>query len=93
MVTSELKKGYIYPRFESQLHAEAFNVLISKCVRQAKEGMLPGAMVVYCILLFDDCKQGRISKLSVDFDNQTCTIYEDTSCRQAHECFNIALDG
>ena len=93
-VTAELKTApLLHETARSQLYAEAFNVLTTKFARlvQATTHSVPTQLAVFCILLYDNCTTGTISKLSVNFDSGLCQIREDPTTYAAHECFNRAL--
>ena len=78
----------------NQLYAEAFNVIITKCVNQFKDGSLTDLteVSVYCILLTNGCKEGYLALLSVDFQNRRCKVTVDRNVYKATDCFNIAFN-
>ena len=90
---AELKKDRGLKGFD-QLYAEAFNVIITKCANQFKAGSLTDLteVSVYCILLTNGCKKGRLALLSVDFRNRECQVTVDPNVYTATDCFNIAFN-
>ena len=90
---AELKRERGQTGFD-QLYAEAFNVIITKCANQFKAGSLTDLteVSVYCILLTNGCKTGRLALLSVDFQTRLCQVTVDPNVYTATDCFNIAFN-
>lgn len=73
---AELKKQH---NGKCQLWAEAFNFLVTDIVEfnLAMDGCAAVVKAsVFCILLINNSKEGYISKLTLNFDEQTCSIEE-----------------
>lgn len=85
MVVAEIKKSASNRSSIEQLLAEAFNVVVTKCVTICQDkGEVP-TVSAYCVLLTDEGQTGRMYKFTVDFQNATCEIIEDPNC------LNLAL--
>ena len=93
MWVSELKRGQCGSN-HNQFYAEAFNVIITKCAQKFQYGTLKDltTMSVFCILLTDGCKRGRLSQLTVDFSMEKCQVIVDKTVYTCEECLNIAFN-
>ena len=74
-----------------ELLAEAFNVGTRIFCEQIKYEHIKKISVI-CLLLQDECRNGRLSVLSIDFSRQgSCKIRNDVTVRTTSKCFHLAL--